>query len=47
MACMSTAMTFSRNAFAGIRRADIDLVRSAFVLACGAALIFAGAPLPL
>jgi len=41
-----TAATLSRRTIASLRHGDFDMVRSAIVLACGMALIMAGAPLP-
>ncbi|MEE4201552.1 hypothetical protein [Erythrobacter sp.] len=44
---MSKAIALSRSTYAVIDEHSIEALRSVIVLACGAALIFAGAPLPL
>ncbi len=44
---MSKAIAFTRNAYASAHQRRTDLLSSAFVLGCGAALILAGQPLPL
>nr|WP_298931992.1 hypothetical protein [uncultured Erythrobacter sp.] len=44
---MAKAIALSKTAFETARARQIDIVRSAIVLGCGAALILAGQPLPL
>ena len=43
---MSKAIAFSRTAYAEARQRQADLLSSAIVLGCGAALILAGNALP-
>ncbi|MGB3712245.1 MAG: hypothetical protein WA985_11200 [Erythrobacter sp.] len=43
---MSRAIALSRGAFIEARDRQFDILRSAIVLASGAALILAGSPLP-
>lgn len=44
---MSKAIAITRAAYEAAQQRQIDIARSAIVLACGAALILAGQPLPL
>jgi hypothetical protein len=44
---MNRAISLSRSAITAVRQRRADLASSVIVLACGAALIFAGQPLPL
>lgn len=44
---MSKAITLSHDLFAEARQYHRDIASSAIVVACGAALILAGQPLPL
>ena len=43
---MATAIALSKTALETARARQIEIVRSAIVLGCGAALILAGQPLP-
>ncbi|WP_267901806.1 hypothetical protein [Erythrobacter insulae] len=44
---MTKAIALSQAAFETARARQFDMMRSIIVLGCGAALIFAGQPLPL
>ncbi|MEM7666818.1 MAG: hypothetical protein AAF250_13255 [Pseudomonadota bacterium] len=44
---MSKAIATTRAAYEAARQSRIDIARGVIVLACGAALILAGQPLPL
>ena len=43
---MAKAIALSKTAYEAARERQLDVVRSAIVLGCGAALILAGQPLP-
>lgn len=43
---MSSAIALTRNTFHSVRLRQSEVTSSAIVLACAAALIFAGQPLP-
>ena len=43
---MSKAIALSRDTYAALQQRQASMLRSTIVLACGAALIFAGKPLP-
>ena len=47
MTRMAKALTLSKSAIEAARTRQLDILRGAIVLGCGAALILAGQPLPL